>query len=195
VAAVWATVTGRLRLRWTALVLGGVLAVTLAWYALQPEQVETALLAKQHVAQSNVDERQVAWQVALREARDSPLLGVGPGNFELRFDEFSPPAGTGLGALATHNAYLSVLAELGLPGLVLFLAYLVLAWSMLRRRNRGDPDADALQSALAGGFIVAIVGALFLTEQFYAPIWLLPAIGATLVPRGRADGDRGREPA
>jgi len=195
VAAVWATATRRLPLRWTAMVVGGTLVVALGWYAWQPERIETALLAKQHVAQSNIDERQVAWETALREARSSPLLGVGPGNFELRFDEFSPPAATGQAPLATHNAYLSVLAELGVPGIGLFLAYLALSWSALRRRHRGDPDADALQSALAGGFIVAVVGALFLTEQFQAPLWLLPAIGATLARRGRAGGGRGRQAA
>jgi putative inorganic carbon (HCO3(-)) transporter len=191
VAALWATATGRLPLRWVALVAGGTLAIALGWYLLQPEQVETAVLAKQHVAQSNIDERQLAWQVALEEARSSPLLGVGPGNFETRFDEFSPPGATGQGALATHNAYLSVLAELGLPGLGLFGVYLALSWSRLRRRHRGDADADALQSALAGGFIVAVVGALFLTEQFYAPLWLLPAIGATLDRRAPAVGQEG----
>ena len=98
----------------------------------------------------------------------------------------SPLAGraTGRAALATHDAYLSVLGELGIPGLALFLTYLALSWARLRRRH-GDPDADAMQSALAGGFIVAVVGALFLTEQFYAPLWLLPALGATLArPEG-----------
>jgi O-Antigen ligase len=195
VAAIWATATRRLPLRWTAVVIGGTLVIALGWYAWQPQQIETALLAKQHVARSNIGDREVAWQVALAEARSSPLLGVGPGNFELRFDEFNPPATTVQGTLATHNAYLSVLAELGVPGLGLFLAYLALAWSRLRRRHRDDPGADALQSALAGGFIVATVGALFLTEQFYAPIWLLPAIGATLVPRGHAGGGRGRQTA
>jgi putative inorganic carbon (HCO3(-)) transporter len=193
VAAAWATVTGRLPLRWAAAVVGGTLAIALGWYVLQPESVETAVLAKRHVAQSNIEQRQIAWRTALEEARGSPLLGVGPGNFEVRFDEFSPPAATGQGALATHNAYLSVLAELGVPGLSLFLAYLVLAWSRLRRRHRDDPDADALQSALAGGFIVAVVGALFLTEQFYAPLWLLPAIGATLARGGHVGGGRGRQ--
>jgi putative inorganic carbon (HCO3(-)) transporter len=195
VAAAWAAATRRLPLRWIVVVVGGTLVVALGWYAWQPQQVETALLAKRHVARSNIDERQVAWQVALAEARSSPVLGVGPGNFELRFDEFTPPRATGQGALATHDAYLSVLAELGVPGLGLFLAYLALAWSRLRRRQLGDPDADALQSALAGGFIVAVVGALFLTEQFYAPLWLLPAIGATLVPRRHALGGRGRQTA
>jgi O-antigen ligase len=190
VAGVWATVTRRLPLRWATLTVAGMLALGLGWYALQPQRVETALGAKQHVAQSNVDLRIVAWRVALEEVRSSPILGVGPGNFEVRFDEFAPPGATGQAALATHDAYLSVLGELGIPGFGLFLAYLALSWARLRRRH-GDADADAMRSALAGGFIVAVVGALFLTEQFYAPLWLLPAIGATLARPGQAGRGQG----
>ena len=42
------------------------------------------------------------------------------------------------------------------------------------------------------GFIVACVGALFLTEQYYPPLWFLPAIGASLAslrPRAAKAGD------
>jgi putative inorganic carbon (hco3(-)) transporter len=192
-AGAWAAATRRVPLRWTALAVAGLVAVALASYLLQPQRVETALLEKRHVAQSNVDQRLVAWRVALEEFRSSQVLGVGPGNFEARFEEFALSPSPETGALAAHNAYLSVLAELGVPGIGLFLAYLVIAWSRLRRRFPNDPDADALQSALAAGFVVAIVGALFLTEQFYAPLWLLPAVGATLGgarPNGRAVAGR-----
>jgi O-antigen ligase len=181
VAGAWAAVTRRLPLKWALVIAGGLVAVALVSYLLQPERVESALVQKRHVAQSNIDQRLVAWQVALEQFRSSPVLGVGPGNFEVRFDEFELPPDPELGALAAHNAYLDVLAELGAPGLCLFLVYLGLAWSRLRRRAPGDPVADGLQSALAAGFVVAMVGALFLTEQYYSPLWLLPAVGALLV--------------
>jgi putative inorganic carbon (hco3(-)) transporter len=194
VAGAWAAVTRRLPLRWALVIAGGLVVVALVSYLLQPERVESALEQKRHVAQSNIDQRLVAWQVALEQFRSSPVLGVGPGNFEVRFDEFELPPDPELGALAAHNAYLDVLAELGGPGLCLFLVYLGLAWSRLRRRAPGDPVADGLQSALAAGFVVAIVGALFLTEQYYSPLWLLPAVGALLVcdrPARRAAVERG----
>lgn len=193
VAGAWAAVTRRLPLRWTLLVLGGLIAVALVSYLLQPERVDTALAQKRHVAQSNIDQRLLAWRVAVEQFGSSPVLGVGPGNFEVRFDEFELPPDPRLGALAAHNAYLDVLAELGAPGLALFLTYLALAWSRLRRRSPGDPGADALQSALAAGFVVAMVGAVFLTEQYYSPLWLLPAVGALLVrdrPADRAGAER-----
>jgi putative inorganic carbon (hco3(-)) transporter len=194
VAGGWAAVTRRLPLRWVLVVAGGLVALVLVSFLLQPERVGSALAQKRHVAQSNIDQRLVAWQVALEQFRSSPVLGVGPGNFEVRFDEFELPPDPELGSLAAHNAYLDVLAELGGPGLCLFLTYLGLAWSRLRRRAPGDPVADALQSALAAGFVVAMVGALFLTEQYYSPLWLLPAVGALLVrdrPARRAPAERG----
>ena len=39
---------------------------------------------------------------------------------------------------------------------------------------------DQLQGAIAAGFIVACVGALFLAEQYYPPLWFLPALAASM---------------
>lgn len=180
-AGTWAVATRRLAVRWGVIAATGVLAVALVIYHWEPQLVESGLERKQHVASSNVDARLVAWSVAGQEFASSPLLGVGPGNFESRFDEFGLPVETGQGPITTHNAYLNVLAELGAPGLALFVAYLAMSWARLRRRAPGDPDGDALQSALAAGFLIAMVGSFFLTEQFYSPLWLLPALGATLL--------------
>ena len=65
-------------------------------------------------------------------------------------------------------------------GLALFLGYLALSWADLRRRFPADERRDQLQAALASGFIVACIGALFLTEQYYPPLWFLPALAACL---------------
>ena len=183
-------------LRWALVIAGGLVAVALVSYLLQPERVESALTQKRTWPGSNIDQRLVAWRVALEQFRSSPVLGVGPGTPRSGSTNSNSLLDPELGALAAHNAYLDVLAELGGPGLCLFLAYLGLAWSRLRRRAPGDPVADGLQSALAAGFVVAMVGALFLTEQYYSPLWLLPAVGALLVrdrPARRAAVERGRE--
>jgi putative inorganic carbon (HCO3(-)) transporter len=192
VGGAWSLLTGRLRSGWLLLlVIGGLVLVLSAWL-LQTQTVSNALTRKQHIAQSNVDQRLVAWRIALAEYGSSPLLRVGPGNFNGRFIEFGLPAAEG-GPITTHNAYLNILAELGLPGLLLFLGYLAMSWAVLRRRIPDDPVADGFQSALAAGFIMALVGSLFLTEQYYAPLWLLPALGATLV-RERTSRSEAMEP-
>jgi peptidoglycan/LPS O-acetylase OafA/YrhL len=76
--------------------------------------------------------------------------------------------------------------------LALFLGYLALSWADLRRRFPDDERSDHLQAALAAGFIVACVGALFLAEQYYPPLWFLPAIGVSLASR-RAHTEPGAE--
>lgn len=186
VAGAFSLLTRRLRTRWALLFLVAALLIAGIANLLQPETIDSALTRKEHVAQTNVNVRLIAWGVALDEFGSSPLLGVGPGNFEKRYIEFGLPTDED-GPVTTHNAYLNVLAELGLPGLVLLLGYLAVSWGLLRRRIPDDPATNAFQSSLAAGFVIALVGSMFLTEQYYAPLWLLPALGATLVSaRGRS---------
>ena len=114
----------------------------------------------------------------------TPLTGVGPGNFVYRFYQFAPgtqeslPYPSNVLTISGEEAYLIILAEQGTPGLVLFLTYLALSWVDLRRRFPDDARRNDLQAALAAGFIVACIGALFLTEQYYPPLWYLPALAA-----------------
>ena len=67
-----------------------------------------------------------------------------------------------------------------------------MAWGDLRRRFPNDQRKDQLQGALAAGFVVACVGALFLREQYYPPLWFLPAVGASLASR-KARAEAGGE--
>jgi O-antigen ligase len=181
VAGAYSLMTRRLRTRWALLFLVAALLIAGIANILQPEMVGEALNRKEYIAQRNVNERLIAWQIALDQFGTSPVLGVGPGNFDRRYTEFGLPTAR-VGIITTHNAYLNILAELGLPGLALFLSYLAVSWGMLRRRIPDDQAANAFRSSLAAGFVIALVGSMFLTEQYYAPLWLLPALGATLVP-------------
>jgi O-antigen ligase len=100
----------------------------------------------------------------------------------------------------THNAYLNVLAELGIVGTSMFVGFLIVSWRSLRQRFPAQPELDLLMGALAAGFVVALVGSLFMTEQFYPPLWFLAALGALLVsgqPGQDDDGPRrqGTRPA
>lgn len=179
-AGMWAMATRRISVRATVATVASGALVVLALFLTQPQVISHVLQAKSAVAQQNVNDRYYLWGVALKEFSANPITGVGPGNYEPRFYDFAPPIlGTKAQPLTTHNAYLNVLAELGAPGTALFLLYLGLSWIDLRRRFPLDPQADALQGALAAGFVAALVGAFFLTEQYLAPFWLLPAIGAS----------------
>jgi putative inorganic carbon (hco3(-)) transporter len=145
----------------------------------------TAIYAKERVAAENVQSRIELWHAAAIMAAEHPLLGVGPGNFSSEAGEtLDRPAGAP--SFVAHNAYLEVAAEFGIGGLVAFLAFLVMQWSRLGRAV-SRPDVHPLASAVRVSFVIAVVGALTLSEQFFAPIWIAASL-ATLL--GAASGDR-----
>jgi O-antigen ligase len=196
-AGLWLLATRRLRLRWLlgTIVLLAVSATAALVFA--PSVVQTAFAQKAHVAGANISDRLAFYRVELNEWEHYPVTGVGPGNFVYRVYQYGPATGESLPypydvlTVSGEEAYLVILAEQGAVGLALFLSYLALSWADLRRRFPDDKRGDQLQTALAAGFVVACVGALFLTEQYYPPLWFLAAVGASLArgrPRAETEG-------
>lgn len=190
VAAVWSVATRRLALRHGLAAVAVVLSVAGIGFLTRPDVVNQTVELKSAVAQSNIDVRFDAWGVATDQFASSPITGVGPGQSVVRYTDFAPPPSDGAAAYTTHNTYLNILAELGLPGLLAFLGYLALAWHTLRRPE-SDPIIDGFRGALAACFVVALVGAMFLTEQYFAPLWLFGALGAAGLS-GRPARERAR---
>lgn len=185
-AGLWAVAAGRIRFRWLIATLATAVIVAGAALLIAPRIVATAFGEKASIAEQNVQVRLGYYRVELNEWEHYPITGVGPGNFVYRFYQFAPAAGESLPfpsdvlTISGEEAYLVILAEQGAVGLALFLGYLAVSWTDLRRRFREDPRADQLQGALAAGFVIACIGALFLAEQYYPPLWFLPAIGASI---------------
>src|SRR5439155_15394461 len=111
---------GRFHIKGAVIMLAAVGLVARAAFQLSHGRVETAFQQKAYIAETNVEERFIFWRIAVREFSTSPVLGVGPGNFEVRLVDFDRPAHLYGGTFATHNTYLQVLAELGLPGAAVF---------------------------------------------------------------------------
>jgi putative inorganic carbon (HCO3(-)) transporter len=161
------------------------LVFALAFVHERPHQFQTGLALKEHVASTNVATRLDAWHGAINLITEHPLLGVGPGNFRFHFYEATGrPLGTPQ-LTVVHDTYLDIGAELGVIGMVLFLLYLVQSFARLgtaRRRDHGPPGyAVTVRTAL----VVAVVGALFLSEQYFAPFWLLGGLATALWQEGR----------
>jgi O-antigen ligase len=126
------------------------------------------------------------WNVALQMTRDHPLAGVGMGNFTTVAPEYLQQnldvrrSDLFLRANATevHNTYLSVLAELGVVGLILFLAFLGavlrVALRSARRLARGhDLEADLLARALIVGAAGMLAAYFFFSAEFEKQLWLI----------------------
>ncbi len=91
--------------------------------------------------------------------RDHPLLGVGPDNFEVRYQHYSARIGIDPRPQerGAHNLYLESLAETGLLGTIAFLAVLWLALAGAWRARARLPGRDAL---LGEGLFVALLAFL-----------------------------------
>jgi O-antigen ligase len=155
-------------------------AVLLGVLLIDPTQLSDSLHAKGVVAQQNVDERVIRWQVAAEMTYDHPLLGLGPAGFRENYDRYLDFGATdALDQLdVAHETYLEVSSELGLIGLAAFVSVIGFgfrgAWRAATRRG---PDA-ALAGSVCVGLVGTLVAAAFLTEQYYLPLWLLAALGA-----------------
>lgn len=106
-----------------------------------------------------VVERMTHWQAAWAMFLEHPLTGVGAGNFSVAFPLYSPHPLFRIARGHAHNYYLHVLAELGLPGFVTYLALLGIVFSVsiatVRRSKSGFDRALALGS-LAATVAVAV---------------------------------------
>ncbi|GGO78747.1 O-antigen polymerase [Nocardioides deserti] len=167
---------------WRAVVVLGMVGLTTVALALSvfPQLVGTSIEQKGSVADQNVSERLDLWESAGRMTLDAPVLGHGPGAYSLEHREYLDrlPDDVDHDLDVAHNTYLETSAELGLLGLAAWLGLLVAGYLAARSgwRARGDRLAGAVGVALAG----TAVAAVFVTEQYFLPLWLLCALGASL---------------
>lgn len=139
------------------------------------------------------ESRFTTWEIAERMAADNPGLGVGTGNFEASSVDYLFQPGT-LGRtdqivdtpLAAHQTYLHIAAELGIPGLALFLAVTALTLGAALRaaalfRDEGDEPMEILSRAAAIAIVAMLTSSLFISMQTNNKLWLLLALGPALL--------------
>jgi putative inorganic carbon (hco3(-)) transporter len=140
---------------WLALPLG-VVAAGLGGWQIGFGRVANAVLASQ--ALGGVDQRVEIWSRALYMLQDFPFTGIGMGTFRQVANLLYPFFLVGPDAEIphAHNILLQVGVDLGLPGLVAWLALLILicvcAWSVYRRGRR---QGDAVLTALGAGLLAS----------------------------------------
>jgi len=144
------------------------------------DRVDTGLRAKEKVAGANVSSRLEAWRLAAGLAVDHPLLGIGPGEFRNRYVAATGRLPGTPPLKVVHNAYLDIAAELGIVAAILFVAYLVMSivrgWTANVRR-RGPPGLGA---SVTIALVIGSVATLTLSEQYFAPFWLLGGLATAL---------------
>ncbi len=189
----WALTRGLVAPR--LLATAGALLVVLAAPVLVVAQdvVQQALAEKQYIAATNVDTRLLRWQAAARMLGSNPLLGVGPGGFRSGYVEYSGFAELAEREPVAHEMYLEVGGELGASGLLLFLALILAAFvasasAVARRRSAAGGTSDPLAlaaSAVQGSLLAVCVSSVFLSQQYYMPLWAGVAVAAAVDLRAR----------
>jgi len=196
-AALAALVTaGPLRPRVTAMLLiASAFAVGYYFYAAPPQLRERIASIGSGTSESSAG-RADTWQIALRMSGDHPFAGVGLSNFPAR--ELDYVAGTlnltdivavRQNLLVVHNSYLELLAELGIVGLLLFLA--VLWWSAGRLaavvlvRGRDGSATLLLGRAITTATAGLLTAQIFNSGQYSKQLWLLLGMSAAAASLAR----------
>jgi putative inorganic carbon (hco3(-)) transporter len=194
---VWALLRGLVPVRFLAAAGALLAALAVPILLLAQDVVQQALDQKQYIAATNVDTRLLRWQAAARMLADNPLLGVGPGGFRSGYVEYSGFAELAERTPVAHEMYLEVGAELGAVALLLFVGGIVaalVASEQAVRRRRADGAAvrdPAVLATLAvqGSLLAVCVSSVFLSEQYYMPLWAGLSIAAAIDLRSRS-GER-----
>lgn len=121
------------------------------------------------------------WRAAVQTTGERPLLGTGPGTFQRPYARLKAPESEM--ARLTHNDYLEQFSDSGIPGGVLFLAWIGLMMLTLGRRvwiAGTDPLNFALFVGLVGWFAQG-----FTEFGLYIPAlaWTAFTLAGTLLAR------------
>jgi O-antigen ligase len=126
------------------------LAIILAFYFLSPAKFKQRLQSVLNPADPNTRNRIELFQTSMRLIHDNPWLGVGPKNVKyaaLKYrgqNEYPDWMYQHM-----HNNFLQIAAEMGIPGLLIWLWFMIrLAWDALRIYRR----ANNLSLPIEGGF-------------------------------------------
>jgi O-antigen ligase len=165
-------------------------------------QMQTIIHPDQDYNSTSDAGRLKIWTRGLGYMADYPVLGVGIGNFPTAEGTISPLAkrqerGVGVRWGAAHNSFVQVGAELGIPGLLLFVAMIATAFRSLRhvaaqhsRASRVPDDVARLAQSLMAALVGFSVGAFFLSLGYADMLCALVAFAIALAKTARGDAAR-----
>ena len=140
------------------------------------------------LSEAGIDEsargRLIAWHAAVNMMIARPLTGVGINGFVDAFYQYTPEWGNR--DKAVHSTWFQVVGEMGLPGIIVFLAMFVATFrSALNALDRtiktnADPILQATALAMVAGLASFAVAGTFLTQAFTWPLYVLIALTVAL---------------
>lgn len=155
-------------------------------------QMQTIISPKRDYNVTSEEGRVRIWERGIGYMTGNPMFGVGLRNFQVAEGTISSQArraerGLGVRWGAAHNTFVQIGAELGVPGLLLFLALLAntfagLVWAARRFRTgeHAGSDASRLAQTLLASLVGFVVGGFFLSLAYADLLYALVAFGIGL---------------
>ena len=141
------------------------------------------------------------WNIAWEIFKDHPIVGVGPTNFQYNSFEYESPdqqaKGLNVWGRAAHSLYFTLLAELGIVGVVIVVSLVIFNFRENRAVRRlykalqasGTTPPDRLQQfyilnvltrANDAAMVAYLVTGAFLSVLYYPHFWLQIGIGIAI---------------
>lgn len=154
-------------------------------------QMQTIIRPHEDYNLSDETGRVKIWERGIGYMLSRPAFGVGMGNFQTAEGTISPMArrsesGHGVRWGAAHNTFVQIGAELGIPGLLLFLGLILSVFATLRRVTRyaragpQTQDLARLAQSLTAAVIGFVVGGFFLSLAYADMLYTLVALSLAL---------------
>jgi putative inorganic carbon (hco3(-)) transporter len=162
-----------------SLILVGILA--LGVYVVADQKYWDRMSTIENTDQGTAKERLESWQAGWDMFKDYPL-GIGPGNFPVKFPEYQPESmSRNMWGRQAHSLWFTLLPELGIPGVLLYLSLLITNLRDILYLRRASKTRDtnnrryiyylsvAFMASLAGYF----VSGSFISVLYYPHYWYL----------------------
>jgi O-antigen ligase len=178
-------------------ILAGVLLLVIGFAMLPNAYKERVFSPRQYTQSNSVESRLELQEAAARYAAENPVFGLGAGGFGLDFIRENYETAQVMKMLVhtqgwdpvfigTHNMYLQLLADSGVPGFLFFVCFFMVMVRRLYRmqqqyRKEGDQTGDVLATSLFISLIGFALVAVFL-HALHQEIWYMVAAAALVIP-------------
>ncbi|QGU94997.1 hypothetical protein GOM49_07755 [Clostridium bovifaecis] len=137
------------------------------------------------------DPRIKMWKIAVKMIKDHPVLGVGNGNYTVLYGDYIkkyPQLKYGIYTeFPSHNSYLKIQSELGIPGISVFI--LMLLSILIRIKEMINVTNDKFYKGFYRGFFVSVIVFFIMNisdNLFFVPkvsmyFWILVAISEAII--------------
>ena len=135
-------------------VLGLFLALLLVLFILMPYTVQEHIFDLTNFSSGTTWERLMLWKGTINMIKEHPVLGFGVNTYSRNFPAYKPSEYPDV--RYSHNCYLHMASEIGIPGAILFLVFLMTVLIFCLKGILSMPPGE--RRSLAAGTLAGLVG-------------------------------------